>query len=176
MKYSKWKAVEITRCVKNGITPTPGPPEDMGGEASGATGFGPGPSSFPPSLPGDASTSYYGAGDKPIPKPRHNMRSEYPEPGMGGDVSSLPPQDPPGYGFHDQPDPVVSMGPGTGGGATGGAMAAGGTERGVASLGPEEIAKAQKLFKFASSALDYEDVDGAVDYLQKALKLLTSRD
>lgn len=26
MKYAKWKAVEIDRCLKNGITPTPGPP------------------------------------------------------------------------------------------------------------------------------------------------------
>lgn len=25
-KYAKWKAVEIDRCLKNGITPTPGPP------------------------------------------------------------------------------------------------------------------------------------------------------
>ena len=24
-KYAKWKAVEIDRCLKNGITPTPGP-------------------------------------------------------------------------------------------------------------------------------------------------------
>ena len=26
MSYAKWKAVEIDRCLKNGITPTPGPP------------------------------------------------------------------------------------------------------------------------------------------------------
>ena len=26
LKYAKWKAVEIDKCLKNGITPTPGPP------------------------------------------------------------------------------------------------------------------------------------------------------
>ena len=39
-------------------------------------------------------------------------------------------------------------------------------------LGPAEIAKAQKLCKFASSALEYEDVQGAIEYLSQATKLL----
>lgn len=40
MSYAKWKAVEIDRCLKNGIVPTPGPP---GGEEQGAdAGFDPG--------------------------------------------------------------------------------------------------------------------------------------
>ena len=39
-------------------------------------------------------------------------------------------------------------------------------------LGPEEIAKAQKMCKFAVSALDYEDVTGAIEYLNKSLHLL----
>ena len=172
MKYAKWKAVEITKCLKNGIPPTPGPPEGMGGEVD------PGPTPYPPSQPGDASTSYYspGPGDKPVPKPRHN--TQYPDPNPNPysmppqDTPSMPPQDPPSYGFHLQPEPEPVMG------ATGGAMAAvGGSDVGVAagaSVGPEETAKAQKLCKFASSALDYEDVTGAVQYLQEALAILTT--
>ena len=39
MKYAKWKAVEINRCFKNGITPTPGPPTgEEGDELFGVTG------------------------------------------------------------------------------------------------------------------------------------------
>lgn len=32
MKYAKWKAVDISRCLDNGITPTPGPPGGWGQE------------------------------------------------------------------------------------------------------------------------------------------------
>ena len=43
MSYAKWKAVEIDRCLKNGITPTPGPP---GGDSIEDFNF-PDPSNFP---------------------------------------------------------------------------------------------------------------------------------
>lgn len=36
----------------------------------------------------------------------------------------------------------------------------------------DDITKAQKMCKFASSALEYDDVAGAVDYLSQALHLL----
>ena len=35
MKYAKWKAVEIDRCLKNGIEPTPGPPVEEEDEFAG---------------------------------------------------------------------------------------------------------------------------------------------
>jgi len=37
---------------------------------------------------------------------------------------------------------------------------------------PEMIASVQKLCKFASSALNYEDIPTAIDNLEKALRLL----
>lgn len=40
------------------------------------------------------------------------------------------------------------------------------------SLGPEQVAQAQKLCKYASSALAYDDIPTAIDNLQKALRLL----
>ena len=36
----------------------------------------------------------------------------------------------------------------------------------------EQIARAQKLSKFAVSSLDYDDVAGAIENLQKALSVL----
>ncbi|KAL0266483.1 UNVERIFIED_CONTAM: hypothetical protein PYX00_009004 [Menopon gallinae] len=41
-------------------------------------------------------------------------------------------------------------------------------------LAPEQITKAQKYCKWASSALNYDDVTTAVENLQKALRLLTT--
>ena len=154
MKYAKWKAVEIDRCLKNGITPTPGPPGEQQFEDEATptppVGFNiqppaPGPSDQsgpPPSIsdwqqPAPQSTMEV----KPTPKPRH---------------SAPPPQATPSYdqygggGWETQPPPATT---------------------GV-QLGPHEISKAQKLCKFASSALEYEDVQGAMEYLGKAMKLL----
>ena len=37
---------------------------------------------------------------------------------------------------------------------------------------PEDISEAQRKCKFASSALDYDDVTGAIAYLTEALHLL----
>ena len=139
MKYAKWKAVEIDRCLKNGIPPTPGPPggneEDLelqfGGVGPPAAGFTVGPSDtqFP--------------SPKPVPKPRQNI----PRPTLqeGGDGLL------PGVGGASNVPPVAPS----------------------VSVGPVEIVKAQKLCKFASSALDYEDIPGAIDYLDKAKNLLT---
>lgn len=47
-------------------------------------------------------------------------------------------------------------------------------ETATSSLTPEKMAEAQKLCKYASSALTYEDVPTAIDNLQKALRLLTA--
>lgn len=151
MKYAKWKAVEVDRCLKNGITPTPGPPggsdEDEGfGNEQGAfggigfnvqppqpnTSYPPPPSSisYPPPVanpypPNDTPRDV----EKPVPKPRHNIEPE----------------------SQSYPTPSATSGP---------------------NLGPAEIAKAQKLCKFAGSALEYEDIPGAIEFLEQAITLL----
>jgi vacuolar protein sorting-associated protein VTA1 len=43
---------------------------------------------------------------------------------------------------------------------------------GGVTLNPEQITKAQKYCKWASSALNYDDIPTAISNLQKALKLL----
>lgn len=162
MKYAKWKAVEIGRCLKSGIVPTPGPPGggDMGESEGDAVGPAPAigftvtppqpsdvrlPPGAQPVLPhvdpsppiGDmrvppGAQPVLPPGPKPVPRPRQNLPQE------------LYPEDP----YHT---PAAASG---------------------VQLGPAEIAKAQKLCKFASSALEYEDVQGAIEYLIEATKLL----
>ena len=149
MKYSKWKAVEIDRCLKNGITPSPGPPGEQDFDATmPPIGFNvqpPGSEPEPSDHPfGPQATSSWDTPHppsqeaKPTPKPR-NM--------------APPPQVTPSYdqyGVDSELPPAMT---------------------GV-QLGTHEIAKAQKFCKFASSALEYEDVQGAIEYLGKAMKLL----
>ena len=161
MKYAKWKAVEIGRCLKSGIVPTPGPPGGDMGETEEDT-VGPAPAigfTVTPPQPSDVrlppgaqpvlphidpnppmsdmrvppgAQPVLPPGPKPVPRPRQNLPQEqYPE-------------DP----YHT---PAAASG---------------------VQLGPAEIAKAQKLCKFASSALEYEDVQGAIEYLIEATKLL----
>ena len=168
--------MEIDRCLKNGITPTPGPPgeqereedefgDDQGG--AGASGFShpppssydaqPGPSSYsqPPTIgfggPPPTDSPYPPADSYPSPQPRHALPPDIkpvPKPRGQDHQPSEYHQDPSGF-QHDVP-----------------------TTPGGAQLGPEEMQKAQKLCKFASSALEYDDVEGAIDFLQKATRLL----
>lgn len=153
------------------------------------------PSQFSSSGPGDASTSilYPDAGGKPVPKPRHNVRSDItgydmpsgPPPSgppptgppqgsnpSGYDMSTEPPHNPPSYGFsgiqEDRSPPSMVKSVGRGGEAAGVASVP------AVGLGPDEMAKAQKYCKFAASALDYDDGTGAIEYLNKALNLLTT--
>lgn len=163
MKYAKWKAVEIDRCLKNDITPTPGPGDQ-------------GVYYPPPPGPGDAASSYTPLDDKPVPKPRQNI----PPPSYPPDPqnSNPPSYDPANVGFrYDQTGgetgssgflPSVTYPPRSVGGVASGGMA----PSKAAAIGPDEVLKVQKLCKFASSALDYEDSAGAMEYLENALHLL----
>lgn len=159
MKYAKWKAVEIDRCLKNGITPTPGPPgEQMFDEEPAQPppmGFNvqpPASDDQPPASddqPGPSWEPTPSAGSKPTPKPRHMPASQFPQPQATSSYDDY------------------------GSGASGGASVwdTGSLGPGI-QLGPQQISKAQKLCKFASSALEYEDVPGAIEFLGKAMKLL----
>lgn len=90
MKYAKWKAVEIDRCLKNGITPTPGPPGgDELQEGLPVPGGGLADTHQPPAPP-DAHQPWvepyppHPAEDvqpeKPTPKPRHQTVPPQPSP------------------------------------------------------------------------------------------------
>lgn len=153
--------MEIGKCVKSGIVPVPGPPGGCGEDP------GLGPPGFPSSGPADATTSLFPVADKPIPKPRQNVHQDVPPPSYADPYAHDPQRPtPPAYnaasvGFQGGDQPSGSTG------ASGGYEPAGGPQ-----IDPEQMAKAQKMCKFASSSLEYDDVNGAVDYLTKALHLL----
>ncbi|XP_041975974.1 vacuolar protein sorting-associated protein VTA1 homolog [Aricia agestis] len=169
-KYAKWKAAYIHNCLKNGETPVPGPmqseeggtesegnPGDMGSSDAANTppsiGFPPVDPTPPPSVPTSFNNS--------LPDPNAALRAASqlppvpytPDPNPGGFVPYDPSQQP-------QPTPTPMV-----------------YSDSVAQLTPDQISKAQKYCKWASSALNYDDVKTAIGNLKNALELLqTGRD
>ncbi len=180
MKYAKWKAVEIDRCLKSGIVPTPGPPG--GNDPSFDSPSQPGPSST-----GDLPTAYFNP-PQPEPSTAGNPPTAYFNPSQPG-LSTAgnppatyfnPPQPGPStatIGFGDplpaainasyntpsQPS-AVSIKPVPRPRAP--------QEQAAVQLTSADTSKAQKFCKFASSAIEYEDIEGAIEYLTKAMNLL----
>uniref|UniRef100_A0A182J8G9 Vta1/callose synthase N-terminal domain-containing protein n=1 Tax=Anopheles atroparvus TaxID=41427 RepID=A0A182J8G9_ANOAO len=172
-KYAKWKASYIHNCLKNGETPVAGPmsteedkefgqefpPEAPDGEPQ------PGPSNTPQVKPP-------AVGFQPLPSVSHQPPPDGPtnftttDPFSHVKAPSPPsePEKPPG-GFQPYTgDPAAS------------AVSTGGPERLVNPAGvqlrPDQITKSQKYCRWAESALNYEDLNTAIDNLQKALRLL----
>ncbi|XP_072941048.1 vacuolar protein sorting-associated protein VTA1 homolog [Epargyreus clarus] len=168
-KYAKWKAAYIHNCLKNGETPIPGPKPTEDEENSentttgtndaadtqnmGFTNVTPGPlptvpTSFSSSLL-DPNAAIKAASQLP-PVPYT------PDPNPGGFVPYDPSEQP-------QPTPSTAL--------------YGDNSTTIAQLSPDQIAKAQKYCKWASSALNYDDIKTAINNLKNALELLqTGRD
>ena len=134
--------MDIDKCLKNNITPTPGPPGGgnsefgdlgMGSGPPGGMGTGPPPGGGYPDPYGGSGLNPSSGGynqdqSQPVPKPR----------------STVPPNDPP-----------ISSSSSSSGGLT-----------------PQQLERVTKLCRYAISSLDYEDKDGAIENLTKALNLL----
>ncbi|XP_045493723.1 vacuolar protein sorting-associated protein VTA1 homolog [Colias croceus] len=179
-KYAKWRAAHIHSALKNGEMPEPPTPlagegeqNDTGSLAEGGEGSAPAPAPTP------APTSFpqeFGFSDNPsqptiptsfsnsLPDPNAALRAASqlppvpytPDPNPGGFIPYDPSQQP-------QPTPPSTL--------------YGDNSNLVAQLSPEQIAKAQKYCKWASSALNYEDIKTAINNLRNALELLqTGRD
>ncbi|KAL0840565.1 hypothetical protein ABMA28_015781 [Loxostege sticticalis] len=173
-KYAKWKAAYIHNCLKNGETPVPGPMPTEGDQNDESTTSDDQPSSSdtpqapgfaavipatPPTLMPTIPTSFSNS----LPDPNAALRAASqlppvpytPDPNPGGFVPYDPSQQP-------QPQPSTLYGD---------------NSTSVAQLTPDQIAKAQKYCKWASSALNYDDVKTAIGNLRNALELLqTGRD
>ncbi|XP_069371201.1 vacuolar protein sorting-associated protein VTA1 homolog isoform X3 [Paralichthys olivaceus] len=158
-KYARWKATYIHNCLKNGETPQAGPMAmDEDGEADefGAAGFS-GPSQGGSFRGAPPSQSYDDQDKSSDPGPAPGIGFT-PSPGPSGPPTSnynnihIPP------GAHAPANTPAELPPPAGG----------------VHLTPEDFTKAQKLCKYAGSALQYEDVGTAIQNLQKALKLLMS--
>ncbi|XP_056423217.1 vacuolar protein sorting-associated protein VTA1 homolog isoform X2 [Hyla sarda] len=160
-KYARWKATYIHNCLKNGATPESGPvgfegedynEDDEGSSSADKQDLERSSSTY---QPGNMPTSNY-TGIQ-IPPGAHapaNTPAEVPHnTGVASNAIANP-----------SPQNIPSVDP-----SLYNAQPQGGTR-----LTPEDIARAQKYCKYAGSALQYEDINNAVENLQKALKLLTT--
>ncbi|XP_076653653.1 vesicle trafficking 1 [Halictus rubicundus] len=146
-KYAKWKATYIHNCLKNGETPVPGPIEDNMEDLDSVEADD---SAGSQEKPGDGEA--FSDSNKssntgyidPFDRTTHNM----PKKGSIEEGSSEIADD---Y----RPIPKTE------------------TEGGI-NLSLEQMNKAQKLIKWAGSALNYDDVPTAVLNLRKAINLLTT--
>lgn len=186
-KYARWKATYIHNCLKSGETPQSGPmgmedeeADEYGAEGFSAQGFshggsvrgGPPPDSYegnnqslgPDSAPGIGFTPSPGAGASG--PPNSNFNNIHIPPGAHAPANTpaeLPPPTEP-----VKPVPVPRSLPPVD------PALLNAQQQGGVHLSPEDFTKAQKYCKYAGSALQYEDVNTAVQNLQKALKLLTT--
>ncbi|XP_046980063.1 vacuolar protein sorting-associated protein VTA1 homolog isoform X1 [Schistocerca americana] len=169
-KYAKWKAAYIHNCLKNGETPVPGPMQenemdentDQPGENTSAGPAAGTSENDLGSFSGITGTSQMGF----ISPPASSSSSAGPSfPNVSNKVTDIPapytvPQPlTPTEGLPLNPTLQISKPLPTGNGSS-------------ASLNPAQITKAQKYCKWASSALNYDDVPTAIENLEKALVLL----
>lgn len=155
-KYAKWKAAYIHNCLKNGETPIAGPMATEGDEefnglvsdgAAGGSDLPPPPPAMgfvQPTTPTEpAATPSAGDEFDPLKLP---APPKDPEKSPGGFKPYIPPGES-AVPEYEEPHEAPA-------------------------LRPEVSAKAQKYCKWASSALNFDDVSTAIENLQKALRLL----
>lgn len=194
-KYAKWKAAYIHNCLKNGETPIAGPMatgEDDDLQLPGVPGS---ETTHVPNNPQDGGAAgyppsgYAPVGGVPVYPPAG--APGYPPAGAPGyppaGAPGYPPTGAPGYPPAGAPDyapagaPQQPVYPQAGQPAAAAVAPVAALRNlnlqpspGGVKLTVEQIAKAQKFCKYAISSLDYEDMQSAVDNLNKALVLCTT--
>ncbi|XP_037305718.1 vacuolar protein sorting-associated protein VTA1 homolog isoform X1 [Pungitius pungitius] len=176
-KYARWKATYIHNCLKNGETPQAGPigMEDGEEDEYGAEGFSHG-GSFRGGAPSGSFEEHdqspgpgigFGPGSGPSGPPNSNFNNIHIPPGAHAPANTPAELPPPSEAVKPVPVPrsVVLVPP---------PSPQQGQQQGGVHLTAEDFTKAQKYCKYAGSSLQYEDVDTAIENLQKALKLLTT--
>ena len=172
-KYAKWKAVDIDKCLKNGITPTPGPPggDDsnlgLGSGPPSGMGSGPPPGGIWIGYPGGDLNQNLQPGGSDLNPSGYNPSSSGYNPSSSGYNPSSSGYNPSSGGYsqdHIQPIPKPRSIPPSEPQSVSSNTSSG--------LTPEQLERVTKLCKFAISSLDYEDKDGAIENLTKALNLL----
>ncbi len=180
MKYARWKTADIIKALNEGRTPQAGPPVSMDGDedAEMQDFEGEGPRStqdfgFPAA--GDVRDGMPGGGvfgrvspandPGPAPTPPPPEFPSFPDPPTRRPDSAagrMPPVQP-AAPSDNRANAVVTdySGPRSSG-------ASGGTY----TYDPKVLTNAQKHARFAISAIQYDDIETAVDNLKKALKYL----
>ncbi|CAL1538526.1 unnamed protein product [Lymnaea stagnalis] len=167
-KYAKWKALYINKCLQNGETPMAGPLPEEGDEDLESPGIGfenvTGPNVPPGHMTFSTDSGLYPAPGAYAPPstPQDPPRNDY-QPPSAASIQPNPEKNP-------QPTPrgLSAQGAVTGSDWTPPPNPAG------LKLSPEQFQKGIKYCKFASSAMQYEDANTAIENLTKALKLLTT--
>lgn len=185
-KYAKWKAAYIHNCLKNGETPKAGPmpseddeasnfagpstPNPAGGSAGPFMGFQQpyNPPQQPPQGPNQPPQGPYQPAQnhyfEPPPPTNHTFSND---PFLASNIRApSPPKDP-----ERQPGGFVPYNPA---GASTSSYQVYVPPSAEGGCNAEIMQKANKYCKYASSALQYDDVKTAIDNLQKALTLLTT--
>lgn len=157
-QYAKRKAMYLNRCFQTGEHPVPGPllgdesgenEGDEEGASSDPNNLPTAPTNYP--LPPTDNQTYYPPTNYPQ-VPQNNYNQNYIESPPNPKPRSI--QQAPESHFSQE---IVSSNDQT------------------SSISPEELLKAQKLCKFATSALQYEDVPTAIKNLEDCLNLLKYR-
>ncbi|GAN08445.1 vacuolar protein sorting-associated protein VTA1 homolog isoform X1 [Mucor ambiguus] len=160
IKYSKWKAADIMKALREGRVPTPGPPggieqedEDVEMKQEQQSDEQEQPHTMPPPPSISEFPSPPSNFTAPLPQTPHPSKAD-----TTNDASPVTP-----VSSNNKPPTVVVQQP---------SVAAPVVVASQAStpLGPKDISAAQKYAKWAISALEYEDIDNARVQLLAALK------
>ncbi|KAI9139132.1 Vta1 like-domain-containing protein [Paraphysoderma sedebokerense] len=157
IKYSKWKAADIMKALKEGRQPTPGPPGEQQVDEVNLNPQSGAPSSM--DQPPSSSIPQYG---QPPPQSDFEQQPSAPADFTPNFSADIP---------HIQTQPVQPIQP---------TMASTQFQSGPSSAvsnyslnyDPAVMSQAQKHARYVISALEYDDVKTAVDNLKKALNLL----
>lgn len=145
-KYAKWKAAYIHNCLKNGETPVPGPMADDEGESEAAGGEEENENQGAPENEPVVPPSAEEVLNDPEKLPSPPQEDESPS-----DFKPFVPEAKPELKPFTTPVPIQNL-----------------------KLTDEQMTRAQKYCKYAGNSLTYDDVNAAVENLQKALNLLTT--
>jgi len=168
-KYAKWKAAYIHKCLKNGETPIAGPlPGEEDDAASGGDNYAASNSDqLNPVAPPGHMTSSQDSGSYPS-HGSHAPPTTPMDPTRGNNLPPSTYQTPSSY--TPQPTPRGNPAPTS---STTPAWVPPPNPSGI-NLTSAQYQKGIKFCKYASSAMQYEDSQTAIDNLTKALKLLTT--
>eukprot|EP00126_Sphaerothecum_destruens_P003385 Sdes_comp17121_c0_seq1m6284 len=172
LKYSKYKAAYIAKCIREGIPPSSShPPSEEAPSGPPPYSHLSGLPSVPNPAPSPPTTTFHSA-----PSPSNlnvqNQGSDGPtltntststKPPTSSLSSAPPPPKPPSKSpsqFHPHPSAPPVSEPNQ-------------WRPEASTLNYQEIDEAQKLCRFAISALNYDDVETATNHLRSALTLLT---
>lgn len=149
-KYAKWKATYIHNCLKNGETPKPGPPEGDDELADLELHVPPKPDQASSVHPADAGNASAPSTHTQPSSPERPVAPARAQP-------QVPQHDNASYPESAGSNPAAAAPPSS-------------------KLTMDDFIAAQNAAKFAVSALHYEDAATAIDYMHKALAILTKYD